>query len=411
MRTAPLLIGLLLAGCAATPPVKTPGTYSFIAIGDHGYDLRHLDPEDTDPPMTPADFIAEERKDWAKDKRPTAEFKAGPYTIVQPSRGAVAASGMMSVSNAMRRWCETKACQFGVMLGDNIYPDGADGIDDSARFRDIFTEPYGRFAKLSPDFRLYATLGNHDWHTSREGALAQAAWLKANKPFYMDGFIYRVSPPETKGEVEIFVLDTHLLLNGGKVMEDALADDGSEISSADYEQPGAWEKPVTALEKAQAAWLSQALKSSTARWKIVIGHHPLWASAGSKYRQSEALRAAILPVLCEDADMYLAGHEHTLEAFTDACETALPGKAVKPLPAIVSGAAGKQRPLNTAFMRFQLAKAKGLKQLHAQGMVWGAAHLTLAPETATITFITTPDDASGMPVATGSYSFARRSGK
>lgn len=419
MTRSPLLALLLLGACATTPQAqearREPGTWHMLAVGDHGYDLRYLSPKDYTPPLTPEQFVEKARSSWIKDKRPADEFVAGPYVLHHPSGGAVAASGLMPVADALYRWCGTATCQFGVMLGDNIYPDGAtlgaDGRGDADRFRHNFADPYGRFLGLAPGFRFYATLGNHDWHTSREGAMAQVNYLAATPPFFMDGLIYRVSPPETKGEVEIFVLDTQVLLGGLTYMEDALADDGSEIPSDKMDGVEPWAEPQTPLEAGQVQWLADALKSSKARWKIVIGHHPLWASAGGKYRQSEALRGAILPVLCEHADLYLAGHEHTLEAFADSCEKALPGKSVKPLPAIVSGAAGKQRPLNTNFMRNQLRNNPELKQLHAQGMIWGAAHLTLAPETVTVTFITTPNDGSGVPVEAGRYSFARRSGK
>ncbi len=416
MRIA-LSVGLaaLLSACASGPsPAPSPGTWHMVVVGDHGYDLRYLEAEDYTPPLTPEQFVDEARKDWIKDKRPPAEFVAGPYAIHQPSGGAVSASGLMPVADAMFDWCGKAKCQFGVLLGDNIYPDGAtlgaDGKDDADRFRHNFADPYGRFGQFGPDFRFYATLGNHDWHTSREAAMAEVKYLSSTKPFYMDGLIYRVSPPEARGEVEIFVLDTQVLLGGLTYMEDKLADDGSELPSDEMDGVEPWAKPQTPLEAGQVAWLADALKSSKARWKIVIGHHPLWASAGGKYRQSEALRGAVLPVLCEHADLYMAGHEHTLEAFTDSCEKALPGKRLKPLPSIVSGAAGKQRPLNTNFMRFQTRNNPQLTQLHAQGMIWGAAHLKLAPETATITFITTPNDGSGTPVPTGSYSFARRTG-
>ncbi|GGI73004.1 hypothetical protein GCM10007973_07380 [Polymorphobacter multimanifer] len=415
-----LLVSLALSACATGPEsapqlpstTSAPGTWHMVAIGDHGYDLRYLEAEDYTPPRTSEQFVAEARADWLKDKRPPAEFTAGPQAIHRPSGSVVAASGLMPVANAMDSWCQAHPCQFGVLLGDNIYPDGAtlgaDGKNDADRFRHNFADPYGRFGRFAGEFRLYTTLGNHDWHTSREAAMAQVDYLARTKPFYMDGLIYRVSPPETRGEVEIFVIDTQTLLAGRTFMEDELADDGSEMPSVKMESPEPWEKPMTAQEADQAGWLAAALKSSRARWKIVIGHHPLWASSGGKYRQSEALRAAILPVLCEHADLYLAGHEHTLEAFADDCTTALPGSAVRPLPAIVSGAGGKQRPLNTNFMRQQLVRNPGLKQLHVQGMVWGAAHLTLAPETATITFITTPNDGGGKAVASGTYSFARR---
>ena len=51
-----------------------------------------------------------------------------------------------------------------------------------------------------------------------------------------------------------------------------------------------------------AQWLEAALRESTARWKIVIGHHPIWSSAGSKFQQARMLRRLILPALCRYAD-------------------------------------------------------------------------------------------------------------
>ena len=156
--------------------------------------------------------------------------------------------------------------------------------------------------------------------------------------------------------------------------------------------------------------LEARLKASKARWKIVIAHHPLWASAGGKFRQSQALRAAILPILCRDADLYFAGHEHTLEIATDDCSTAVPGARLKPLPSIVTGAAGKQRPLNTAFMGHQARNNPQYKLLFARGMVWGFTHVSLTGDTATVTMISTPNDGSGTTRVEAVERFARRSG-
>jgi hypothetical protein len=99
----------------------------------------------------------------------------------------------------MREFCEgPAACEFAVMLGDNIYPDGAtagaDGRDDAERFRKIFYEPYAPLAAYSKQFRIYAALGNHDWRTSREGAMAQVRYHETTPPFYMNGIRYQVAP-------------------------------------------------------------------------------------------------------------------------------------------------------------------------------------------------------------------------
>jgi tartrate-resistant acid phosphatase type 5 len=412
MKFVPVLAAtLLVAGCSTSQAVRAPAATGFLAFGDHGYSLAYLDPEDL-VPRSREQYVAQARAKWLKEKRPTADFVPGPMAMVGDS--VVAASGMLPVARAMAAWCKTATCQFGVMLGDNIYPDGAtqgaDGRDDGQRFRDIFTEPYGDFGRGQPDFRIYAVLGNHDWHTSRAAALSEVAFLSRTPPFYMDGTSYVAKPVAAKGEVEVFALDTHVLLAGEKVLDDKLADDGSEVATTTLDASEPWTVPATPAERAMVADLKDRLKASKAKWKIVIGHHPLWASSGGKFQQSRTLRAALLPVLCRHADLYFAGHEHTLELATDDCSTAVPGAKLPPMPAIVTGAAGKQRPLNTAFMGHQARNNPQYQPIFARGMVWGFAHVTLAGDAATVTLLTTPDDGSGAANMLTRHTFARRSG-
>ncbi|MFZ4689659.1 MAG: metallophosphoesterase, partial [Polymorphobacter sp.] len=260
------------------------------------------------------------------------------------------------------------------------------------------------------DFRIYTVLGNHDWHTSRAGAMAQVRFHETTRPFYMNGISYAAQPPAAKGEVEVFALDTHVLLAGEKVLDDKLADDGSEVATTNYDSAEPWSVPATPAERAMVADLEARLKASTAKWKIVIGHHPLWSSSGGKFQQSRSLRAALLPVLCRNADLYFAGHEHTLELATDDCSTAVPGASLPPMPAIVTGAAGKQRPLNTAFMAHQARNNPQYRSIYARGMVWGFAHVTLAGDTATVTMVSTPNDGSGATRVETRHNYQRRSG-
>ena len=410
------LTGLLLGACATIPVAQTAAPIEFIAFGDTGYRLDYLDPEDLTPPLDEAQFTAEQKARWIKDRRPVAEFTLPPMAQVATPAGpaTVAASGLLPTARAMDAWCTNKArCQFGVMLGDNIYPDGAtlgaDGRDDGKRFQDMFVEPYGKFGWGNPDFRLYTVLGNHDWHTSRAGAMAQVKFHETTRPFYMDGISYSAVPRGTGDAVEVFALDTHVLLAGKKVLDGKLGPDGSEVATTAIDTSEPWAAPATAAERAMVADLEARLKASRARWKIVIGHHPLWSSSGGKFQQSRSLRAAILPVLCRYADMYFAGHEHTLELATDDCTTALPGEKPLPFPAIVTGAAGKQRPLNTAFMGHQDRNNPQYHAIYARGMVWGFSHVRLDDDTATVTMISTPNDGSGGFQVETAHSFQRRS--
>jgi tartrate-resistant acid phosphatase type 5 len=411
-RMLAVATALSLGACASVAASDTFKPLGIVAIGDAGYHYDYITAEDqAEAPRTPEAFIAEERQDWIDDRRPPSEFEPSPMYQL-PSGGYAPASGMMPVSNAVRRYCQTAACDAGVVLGDNIYPDGAtlgaDGHNDAQRFADIFEQPYGWMRSLGEDFRLYVALGNHDWHTSREGAMAQVAYHESHVPFYMDGFIYSAHPAG-RDDVEIFVIDTHVLLAGERVYEDVLAEDGSEVESTIVDELEPWAAPQTEQERNMVAWLDERLRASTARWRIVIAHHPLWSSAGGKFQQARVLRRLLLPTLCRNADMFLAGHEHTMEVHTDDCTAFAPD--LPPLLTVVSGAASKQRPLNSAFMAHQLRNNTQLRTPFALGMVWGFAHVQLEADEARIEVLTTPDDGSGEPVSVYAHTFPRRTGR
>ena len=403
------------AGCAAQPAARQP-VAEFLAFGDSGYRYEYLEADDGEGLATPEAYLEHERLEWLEDKRPPGEFGAPPAYRRTDTGTYVNASGQDAVASAMRRYCEgAPACDFAVMLGDNIYPDGAtvgtDGHDDAERFRRVFHEPYAPLAANGSGFRIYAALGNHDWKTSRAGAMAQVKYLTETRPFYMDGIRYRVAPTGDPRDVEIFVLDTHVMLSDHSILDDALTDDGRELDSGKIDTPEPWAIPQNADEWGMAQWLEKSLAESPARWKIVMGHHPIWSSAGSKFHQARMMRRLILPALCRYADMYLAGHEHTLELYTDGCKDVPEAQGRPPLPQLVSGAAGKQRPLNSNFARHQLAAHPELTRLFTQGLVWGFAHVTLEADRATIRLLTTPNDQSGAPVPAFEHGFDRRSGK
>ncbi len=70
------------------------------------------------------------------------------------------------------------------------------------------------------------------------------------------------------------------------------------------------------LLDAQAKWLDDTLQASTATWRIVTMHHPIFSSCGiplERGGQDEPnIRAAFLPILLKhNVDLVLQGHDHT----------------------------------------------------------------------------------------------------
>ena len=386
----------------------------ILFFGDSGYHLDYLDADDYLEKFTEEEFRQYEWASWLEDKRPADEFEVRPYAVSPATGGVVMASGMQAISKAMRNFCrEDAVCDFGLMLGDNIYPEGptlgADGIPDEKRFRDTLADPFGDLVDEPEGFVIYGTHGNHDWKTSRDGGFAEVKFMEKTEGFYMDGPYYTVKPAAGEGQIELFVVDTSMILDSVPVLEDSLNDDGSEASTGVLEEADYNTSPLTEAEKLMPEWLERSLRESTARWKIVVAHNQIWSSSGSKFEQARALRRVILPAMCRYADVYLVGHEHTLEIHTDDCSAALGAPTEKPLVQIVSGAASKQRPLNTNFMHHQNLKYPGHQSIWAEGLVWGFSHMQIEGDTASVTMLSVPDDGSSDHSVEFEYQFERRS--
>ncbi|MEX2124110.1 MAG: metallophosphoesterase [Woeseia sp.] len=414
---------LLLSGCAAQPESATGAAtggepssgfapVSILMFGDTGYDYDWLEEDDYEDAFTGREFIINELDDWIEDYQPIEAFAIPPMHLSEQTSGYVMASGMWPVSKAVQSWCApANRCDFGMMLGDNIYPSGAtagaDGRDDAERFDKLLWKPYKGLQEQDPDFVIYPVLGNHDWDTSREGAMAEIEYLEQSPLYKLDGLFYRM---EAAPDVEIFAIDTTLMLNAETVYDDALGPDGSPIDSGVLDRDEPWAEPAGG-ETRMLAWLEQALAESDARWKIVIAHHPLWSSSGTKHEEGEVLQKLLLPALCRYADAYVAGHDHTLELHSDDCRTAGDRYAdVPPLVQVVSGAAGKQRPVHTPFMAWQDREFPQLTTHYAKGLIWGFAEMQLDADTATITLVSTPNSGSGEPIVEYKHTFERRSG-
>lgn len=165
---------------------------------------------------------------------------------------------------------------FVLMLGDNFYRSGVTSVRDEqwlTHFERSFAAP-----ELAVPFR--PVLGNHD---HKGNVQAQVEYSSVNPRWRMDGHYYafteRVSP---NWQVDFFMLDTNPI----QAKDDAA--------------------------KPQIRWLEDKLANSTARWKIVAGHHPI--VSGGHNGSAENLRDAIEPLLQKyGVDIYMAGHDHDLQ--------------------------------------------------------------------------------------------------
>lgn len=418
---------IMLTSACQQPAKSTPlvgantdiKNISFLAFGDGGYSVDYPKKNLRENPRNRDEFIEKEKNDWLNDYRPIEEFNHAPVYVHPQSNIATETSGAIPVGQAMATLCQQRACEFGIQLGDNIYPDGADANDgkrDQKRMDDLILAPLLPLFEQKPELVVYSALGNHDWKTSRKGVQLQTDWMNKHKNFYMDekGY-YSYLKGEQGNDVEFFVLDTNMLLSGQTFYDVQLNPDGSEGNleeaiangSAELEAAQLHEAPHHGEDKAQIQWLKQGLANSSAKWKVVYGHHILWSIGGTKYSEGHALRKLIMPSLCQYADAYIAGHEHDLELLTDDCSLYPDINRADPLPLIISGSASKMRGKHTPFANYQEKTYPQYELIWSKSFVWGFAHLTInnMKDELSVDFFTTPHDSSGKLIPEYSHRF------
>jgi len=409
-------LGLVFALCSvfvALAPAAL-SDYRFVVYGDSGYIPAYEDFDEDEAPLSTVEaYLADSRSAW-EEKHNTSEFQPPPMVFESSLGSFMPASGLYPVAWSMQQTCREKTCQFAVMLGDNVYPDGgtfgADARFDSRRYNDMLHKPFHTLGSGVKGFTIYSMMGNHDWHISREATLSQMLYLQEHPAFTMPGYFYRVSPAASRGEVEIFVIDTEMLLAGTTVYLDKLAEDGSgrEVSDDELEEFPPHVAPQTEAERNMVAWLEDALASSTAKWKIVAGHHAVWSGGGGKFEKARALRKLILPALCKHADAYFSGDDHMLEMYTDSCEQ-IKGALPAPLPTIVSGAGAKWRPNHPAFIAQQAKRYPEVTNIWSRGSTWGFMYVELAGDEMRIEAVVPATDFGGSARVEQAVTFSRRS--
>ena len=172
-----------------------------------------------------------------------------------------------TVAQTIAAYHRDRPLDFAITLGDNFYSVGMESTSDP-RWQTWFEDLYG---PLGVPF--YAALGNHDWGHPDSPA-AEIMYSGKTPSWRMPSSYYTF----TAGPVQFFALDTQSV----------------------------------ALAQKQRDWLDLELGRSQARWKVVYGHHPIY-SVGN-YEDRPDLIASVLPILAHRADVYLAGHDHNLQA-------------------------------------------------------------------------------------------------
>lgn len=202
--------------------------------------------------------------------------------------GGKGGTTQVAVAKQMGRTAAAQKPSFVITCGDNYHGSGISS-EDSPRWKTEYEDIYSNPSLMIP---WYASLGNHD---NRGKADAEIAYSKLSPRWKMPARYYAHTEKIDGANEALFV---HL--------------DTSPFVAA-YRKKGSSYHLKGQDPKAQLRWLESVLAASRARWKIVIGHHPIYAAAPT-HGDTQELIADVLPVLEKNGvRIYFCGHDHVLQ--------------------------------------------------------------------------------------------------
>ncbi|MFN8670499.1 MAG: metallophosphoesterase [Candidatus Sericytochromatia bacterium] len=246
--------------------------YNKIAFSENiSYKIAENTDEVVKPTPTPSDTIEKNTEDKIiEDKKDEAKKeKENRITFFVTGDTGTGAKGQYDVAKAIENKCEESGCNFGILLGDNIYNSGVSSVNDK-QFIEKFEKPYKNL-----DMKIYLTLGNHDY---RGNVQAQIDYTKKSKKWVMLDNIYNFS----YGNTDFFCIDTNI------------------------------------PSQKQIKKVQNLIENSKNKWKIAFGHHPRYTN-GIYTNATGLLKELIDKPMCNKVDFYLSGHEHNKQLLKPDC--------------------------------------------------------------------------------------------
>lgn len=140
----------------------------------------------------------------------------------------------------------------------------------------------------------YAVLGNHEYRGNTQAVLD---YTDISRRWNVTERYYTQSAKVSKGINCLFVfIDTTPLI--------------SKYRKSTTTYPDA----ILQDEQQQLQWIDSVLVNATEQWKIVIGHHPIFAETGKSVDEREELQQKLAPILEKNkVDVYFCGHIHNFQ--------------------------------------------------------------------------------------------------
>lgn len=198
-------------------------------------------------------------------------------------------SHQQAVAKQMNTLAGRARVDFIVSTGDNIYDKGVTSATDplwKQSFEDIYQLP--NIESLD----WYITLGNHDYRGNHH---AQIDYGKRNPRWLLPSNYFSLELEYQKGRATLLLTDTNIFKSHYRKNAD-------EYKGVDSYNP-----------QAQLSWMNAQLeKTDNSVWKIVVGHHPMYAT-GTRGNDKELIAAYENIFRDHSVHAYFAGHDHTLQ--------------------------------------------------------------------------------------------------
>lgn len=230
----------------------------------------------------------------AQDDRSIAWLKSdtdgGFNFIIATDLGRNGAYDQKHIANTMGIVADECDVEFIISSGDTFHYLGVQSTQDPL-FRSNFEEVYAHPETQIP---WYPILGNHEYRGNTQAVIDYSS---ISRRWEMPARYYLKSIPLEGGDnLDLFFIDTCPLI------------DKYRIESERY--PDAVEQD----RDHQLHWLEQELARSTAKHKVVIGHHPIYAQTSKDDTERMDMQKYVDPLLRKyGVDVYSAGHIHNFQ--------------------------------------------------------------------------------------------------
>jgi len=222
---------------------------------------------------------------YAQNSSETVNF------IVVSDMGRHGKSEQKNIAEVMSRFVEQNKIEFLAVAGDPIHDSGVKSTDDEEwilKIENVYTAP------SLHAIPWYVVSGNHEYNGSVQAILDYSQ--KSERWNAPARYFAQEHTMDTTGQKILLVyIDTSPLIdkyrNSGKY---------SDAGKQDMEQ--------------QLHWLDSILMVSNDSWKIVIGHHPVYATTNKDKSERTDMQQRVGKILeHRGADVYICGHIHNFQ--------------------------------------------------------------------------------------------------